>query len=74
MLNIWSGLKTQLWKGTTQGQFLPNLVQIGQVVSEKKSFEWKVQDDGWRTDNGQQTTYDGRQVMAKAHPGYNQVS
>ena len=30
--------RTQLIKGTTQGPFLPSLVQTGPVVSEKKIF------------------------------------
>jgi hypothetical protein len=34
------GLKcrAQFWKGTTQGSFQQNLVEIGSVVSEKKIF------------------------------------
>ena len=30
--------RTQFWKGTTQGSFQQNLVEIGSVVSEKKLF------------------------------------
>jgi hypothetical protein len=29
---------TQFWKGTTQGSFQQNLVEIGSVVSEEKIF------------------------------------
>ena len=34
------GLKcrTQIWKGTTQGSFQQNLVEIGSVISEEKIF------------------------------------
>jgi hypothetical protein len=30
--------QTQFWKGTTQGSFQQNLVEIGPVVSEEKIF------------------------------------
>ena len=45
-----AGLKyrTQFWKGTTQGSFQQNLVEIGPVVSEEKIKMWNV--DG-RTKN-----------------------
>jgi hypothetical protein len=32
--------QTQFWKGTTQGSFRQSLVEIGQVVSNKKIFKW----------------------------------
>ena len=52
------GCRTQFWKGPTQG-----LVSLGSAVSEKIKL-WKF------------TTYDddGRQVMAKAHLAFGQVS
>jgi hypothetical protein len=42
----------QLWKSFMQGTSVASLVKIGQAVSEKKSFEQKV--DNGRTDNGHQ--------------------
>ena len=45
-----------------QETFIPCLVAIGQVVSEEKSFEKKVNDN------------DGPQVMAIAHMAIGQVS
>ena len=47
-----------------QGTFKLSLVQIGQVVSEEKSFEKLLT----TTDD------DGRQVMEIAHMAFNQVS
>jgi hypothetical protein len=32
--------RTQFWKGTTQGSFQQNLVEIGSVVSEKIFFNF----------------------------------
>ena len=45
----------QTWQWTTPNIYHKNLGQIGPVVSEKKSFETKVDgrtDDGRRTDDG----------------------
>ena len=50
---------------TTQGPFLPGLVQTGPVVSKEKIKIWKFYDG--RTD-GRTTTDDGRPVVAIAHP------
>ena len=51
----------ETWILFAQGYFVPNLVEIGPVVLEKKMKMWKVyrQTDG-RTDNG-------RQVIRKVH-------
>ena len=34
----------QFWKRVTQGTFLPSFIKFDQVVLEKKSIEWKVDD------------------------------
>ena len=52
----------QTWIPSTQGCFVPSLVEIGQVILEKKLKMWKVYR---RTDR--QTTDDRQQVIRKAH-------
>ena len=48
----------QSLKRTSQGTFLPSLVQIGPVVWEEKMFK-EIVDDGRRTtDNGRRTPGD----------------
>ena len=60
---LWEGLDPsfeQTWIPFTQGYFVPGLVEIGQMVREKKMKMWKV---CRQTD--EQT--DRRQVIRKAH-------
>jgi len=52
--------RTQFWKGAIHGPFHQSLVAIHPVVSEEKIKMW--------------TTDDRRQVMAKAHLAFGQVS
>jgi K+-transporting ATPase A subunit len=47
--------RTQLWKGTIQGQFHQSLVAIGPVVSEEKIKMWNV--DG-RTKSDDNSSHD----------------
>ena len=54
--------RTQFWKRAIQIPFHQSLVEIGPVVSEEKINVYDVR----RTD--------GRQVMAKAHMAFGQVS
>jgi hypothetical protein len=46
--------------------FLPSFTSFGWAVSEEKIKVWKV--------NGQRTTDDGRQVMAKPYIAFGKVS
>ena len=46
----------QILKRTSQGTFLPSLVQIGPVVWEEKRFTEIVDDARPTTDNGHSTT------------------
>ena len=57
---LWKGqrpLFEQSWIPFTQGHFVPNLVEIGLVVLEKKMKMWKVHDkdnkDNDNNDHGQ---------------------
>ena len=59
--------RTQFWKGSIEGPFHQSLVAIGPVVSEEKIKMWN-----FMTYDGQ--TDDERQVMAKVHMAYGQVS
>jgi hypothetical protein len=59
--------RTQFWKGAIQEPFQQSLVAIGPVVSEEKIKMWKFTTYDGRTD-------DGRQVMAKAHMAFGQMS
>ena len=52
----------QTWIPFTQGCFVPSLVEIGQVVLEKKMKKWKVYDNDNNNDNnndddGQRTIF-----------------
>jgi hypothetical protein len=38
ILDTGRSLRTQFWKGTTQGSFQQSLMEIGSVVSEEKIF------------------------------------
>ena len=61
-----SGQNVQSLEITYYRCFLPSFSWFGWGVSEEKIKMWKV--------NGRQTTYDGRQVMAKAHIAFGNVS
>ena len=61
-----SGQNVQSLERTFYRCFLPSFSSFGWGVSEGKIKMWKV--------NGQQTTEDGRQVMAKAHIAFGKVS
>ena len=45
-------LHLKIWFLITQGCFVPNLVEIGLVLLEKKMKMWKVYDSDNNNDNG----------------------
>ena len=48
----------QTWNPFTQGCIVLSLVEIGQVVMEKKMKMWKVYHNAKDAKNGQQTNFD----------------
>jgi hypothetical protein len=58
-----SGQNEQSLERTFHRCFLPSFTSFGWGVSEEKIKMWKVK-----------TSYDGRQVMAKAHIAFGKVS
>ena len=54
----------ETWIPSTQGCFVPSLVEIGPVVLEKKMKLWKVYDDDDDNDNdGQRTKFDQKSSL-----------
>jgi hypothetical protein len=67
--------RTQFWKKAIQIPFHQTLVAIGPVMSEEKIKVYDVRRTDGRTDGRtDRRTDDGRQVMAKAHLDFGQVS